>query len=363
MEECYCRQLNSDNIEKAFLYCSGDYASCAIYQRVFKADEAMAEAEQVEDRHAVVGLTTGAVRGRQLLSRQRLMVQALTLLESGISPQQMLQDFLCLVRRYAEVDEVSAYIFDGDSNLYAQRVNCSEECQGQARVVQQPGCLCGQILDGGLKDSGFSSLESGAIWANDTARLSAALRKKLDSCTNSASTDRPGGSVALLPVSLAGERVGVLRINARTRNLFTLDDIRFLSGLTSVLSLVVKRSREERHRAYADMIVAQLPYAVAVVDANGVLRKVTGRFESCFKASAAESLGKKLDAVFPASVYRQHLKPMLERAFGGETLSQTGVLPGGCWSATMRLVLSPFFSAEGRVDAVILAFYPCEEGA
>ena len=152
MADCYCRSLSSENIEKAFDFCSGDYEACTIYQNVFRADEVIDKQLSKEESFPVIGLATGQERHYQLLSRQELSLQVLGLLESNPPARNMFHDFILMLCNFCAVNDITLYILDGDNHLCQEMVGCHGSEVTEARIPGKLDCLCGHIFNGEVLD-------------------------------------------------------------------------------------------------------------------------------------------------------------------------------------------------------------------
>nr|WP_320115213.1 PAS domain-containing protein [uncultured Desulfuromonas sp.] len=358
MEECYCRSLSSENIEKAYDFCSGDYKACAIFQNVFRAQDVVA-AQVAKDACPVIGLFTGSQRLLQLQSRQELSLQVLELLESNPSARNMFRDFIFMLRNFCSVNDITLYILDGDNHLHQEIVGCQGDEVTELVVPKKLECLCGLILEGNVPDETLNRNDSGVYWTNDRTSLSEEAAEGLNACINTCCPEQKEGSLVLIPVHYQGRTVGVVRVNDPRADLFTRDDIRFLDGICSALSVIVGRARAERNREYAEMIVETLKSPIIVVDRDDVFRKANEEYLRWIGRSEAEVYGQKIVAVVGESLYRQIYQPLLERAFGGEQVKEEVTVDFPEHPATAcSLRCLPHFDVEGSVDAVIIAFHP-----
>lgn len=361
MADCYCRSLSSDNIEKAFDYCSGDYEACSIYQNVFRANEVIEEQINSDEYFPVVGLATGQERLYQLQSRQELSLQVLELLESNPSARNMFRDFILMLRNFSAVNDITLYILDGDNHLCQEIVGCHGSEVTEQRIPGKLDCLCGNILDGQTIDKTLQSTASGVYWTNDRTTLSPEAAEGLNACINTCCPEQQVGSLALLPVRFQGKVVGVVRINDPRNNLFTADDIHFLDGLCSALGVIVGRARSERSRAYAEMIVDSVQSSLAVVDTNCVYRKVNHEYARSVARSEAEIVGESIAAVVGEELFQQTYKPLIDRALCGERTKDRVLLDlSGHPQSTCDLCCAPHFNAEGEVDAVVVDIHHVE---
>ena len=360
MEECYCRNLSSENIEKAYDFCSGDYKACAIFQNVFRAQDVVA-AQVAKESCPVIGLFTGSQRVLQLQARQELSLQVLELLESNPSARNMFRDFIYMLRNFCSVNDITLYILDGDNHLHQEIVGCQGDEVTELVVPKKLECICGQILEGDIPDETLNRNDSGVYWTNDRTSLSQDAAQGLNACINTCCPEQREGSLALIPVHYQSRTVGVVRINDPRADLFTRDDIRFLDGVCSALSVIVGRARAERNREYAEMVVDTLLSPIVVVDSRYVFRKVNGQYLRWLGRAEADVHGRKMEEVVGEAAFRQAYLPLLDRAVGGEQVKEKITLDFPDHPAIACSVRClPHFDAEGSVDAVVVVFHSLE---
>ncbi len=360
MADCYCRSLSSENIEKAYDFCSGDYKACTIFQNVFRAKEVV-DAQLAREFCPVVGLATGTARLHQLQAREELSLQVMELLESNPSARNMFRDFIFMLRSFCNVNDITLYILDGDNHLHQEIVGCQGDEVTELVVQRKLECLCGQILDGEMTDQTLNCNENGVYWTNDRTALSEEAASGLNACINTCCPEQNSGSLVLVPVRYQGRTVGVVRINDPRPELFTRDDIRFLDGICSALSVIVGRARAERNREYAEMIVDTLKSPLAVIDGDYVFRKANQEYLRWIGFSENGVEGKTLADVLGGPVFESAYQPLIDRALGGESVREKVALDFAGRPQQLCLVRClPHFNAEGSVDAVIMDIHAME---
>jgi PAS domain S-box-containing protein len=138
-------------------------------------------------------------------------------------------------------------------------------------------CTCGMVLAGKCGPPSDSVTAAGSIWTNDTLATLEALRghdprlKPRNRCVHEGFR-----SVALIPICADEQVIGLLHLNDRRKNRFTLEMIRFFEGLAASFGIAVKRkwiedaSRESEARFRA--LFEQAAVGVAEIESS------TGRY-------------------------------------------------------------------------------------
>ncbi|OQY22886.1 MAG: hypothetical protein B6I37_06440 [Desulfobacteraceae bacterium 4572_35.2] len=358
MVNCYCRNLSSENIEKAYAYCSGDYANCLIYQTVFRVDEAINDKDDSELSFPVVGLATGSERSAQLQARQKLLLKMLELLGKNTLASTMCRDFVLLLRHFTELDGVTLYLVDSEQ----QRSYCVVGCQGDTVTEKQQSgkleCICGDIIGCSMDNTSLNKTDGGVFWSNDRGLLSAAEAKALNMCSCGRCPEEGGGSVALVPINYRGEAIGVLRIHDQKKELFTRDDIQFLEGLSAGLGIIVIQSRADQSRIYSEMFIDSVQNPIMVVDVDFIYRKVNKKFCQCVSMSEEEVLGKTVQGVVGAALFDTVFDPLFQQALCGERVQRTTVVAfSGRNKVCYLITCQPNFGSDGIVDAINICMH------
>ncbi|HRZ58033.1 MAG TPA: GAF domain-containing protein [Candidatus Paceibacterota bacterium] len=135
-------------------------------------------------------------------------------------------------------------------------------------------CTCGMVLSGKCGPPNDNVTLGGSIWTNDSVALAESLHghdprlRPRDRCVHEGFL-----SVALIPIRVGERTFGLLHLNHRRRDRFTLETIRFFEGLTATLGLAVERKRAEETLRDTKRFLAStldaLSSHIAVIDASG----------------------------------------------------------------------------------------------
>ncbi len=107
-------------------------------------------------------------------------------------------------------------------------------------------CTCGMILSGKTNVENPLFTPGGSAWTNDSSQV-------LNVAPNQDSRLHPRNrcihesyrSVALIPIRVKQEIIGLLQLNDRRKGIFTLEMIRFLEGLAASFGVALLRLKEE----------------------------------------------------------------------------------------------------------------------
>ena len=107
-------------------------------------------------------------------------------------------------------------------------------------------CTCGLVLSEKCGPAGDSVTPAGSFWTGDAVSLAASLhendprRRPRDRCLHVGYQ-----SVALIPIRVGGQIIGLLHLAGRRKGLFGADTVRFFEGLAASLGIAIARKQAE----------------------------------------------------------------------------------------------------------------------
>ena len=107
-------------------------------------------------------------------------------------------------------------------------------------------CMCGNVLSGRFDPSKEFFTEKGSFWTNNTTLLlattTAETRKgKTRNCCNREGYE----SIALIPLAIGDNRLGLLQLNDKRKGMFTLETIQMWERIADRLALALSRTIAE----------------------------------------------------------------------------------------------------------------------
>jgi hypothetical protein len=130
-------------------------------------------------------------------------------------------------------------------------------------------CTCGLVLTGKTDPSNPLFTAGGSAWTNNALHL-LELEPEQDPRLHPRNHCIHQGylSIALIPIRTHGEIVGLLQLNDRRKDCFTIDIIRFFEGIGASIGVALMRKKDEEER---DGLVAELTKALSEIKVLGGL--------------------------------------------------------------------------------------------
>jgi PAS domain S-box-containing protein len=208
-----------------------------------------------QDRRNLTLLTHRDVTERKLLERQReLSIELLRRINGSASARELAAEIVPLLRDWADCQAVGLRLgMDGDfpylaasgfspEFLESEKHLCAGGCSHDGRP--NLACVCGCVIRGDM-DRGILT-DHGSFWCQDAPEL-AAERPDLKDWTRGTCLTEGYRSLALVPLRLGREQLGLIQLNDRRPGRFTAEQIAFLERLAGNLAVAFAEFRSRDH--------------------------------------------------------------------------------------------------------------------
>jgi signal transduction histidine kinase/methyl-accepting chemotaxis protein/ActR/RegA family two-component response regulator len=152
-------------------------------------------------------------------------------------------------------------------------------------------CMCGNIIRGRYDPSKPFFTNSGSFWSNCTTELLASTTEaERQTRTRNRCNGEGYESVALIPLSMGEERLGLLQLNDRRNGRFSPATIALWERLAGYLSVALTKFKAEetlevarleaiQEKIRLEAVMESLPVGVAILDVMGGLIRSNSTFE------------------------------------------------------------------------------------
>lgn len=219
-------------------------------------------ADDAGDIRFVVGTGIDVTHHRQMEAYHALTAQLLEELNRPNRGRETLATVTSLIRSVTGFEAVGLrlrkgldfpyYVTDGFPARFieTERHLCKQGADGKAAVDSNGEvvleCVCGNVLRGTVDPAKPFYTAGGSFWTNNSSRLAQEYTAD-DFGTEIRGTCIEAGyeSVALVPIKADLEIVGLLQLNDRRQNRFTLTIIQFLEQIGASIGMALKRQRAD----------------------------------------------------------------------------------------------------------------------
>ena len=187
----------------------------------------------------------------------------LTLLNSNKPKDFLFADIVTLVQKETQIESIGLRLIDGFdfpyyvtrgfSQDFVEKENflCARDKNG--RVIKGPHglpkleCMCGKIIRGRTDSSLPHFTRGGSFWTNSTTDfLARASIIDLQESTRNRCNSEGYESVALIPIRDM-ETYGLLQLNDRRENLYTLKFIELMEWVTASIGILISYLRQHEN--------------------------------------------------------------------------------------------------------------------
>lgn len=284
---------------------------------------------------AIVGTVLDITERKEIEGRQRLSAEVLGILNDPSSLSDAIGRILDAIKRTTGFDAVGIRLHSGDDFPYCSQNGFSEDfllAENTLTVRDENGgpcldadgnlsleCTCGVVLSGKANSESPLFTQGGSFWTNDALPL-LDLPAEQDPRLHPRNRCIHEGfrSVALIPVRANQKIVGLLQLNDRRTNRFSLETVEYFEGISSSIGVALVRKQvaealrqsEQRFRE----IVENANDVVFSISPEGLFTYVSPNWLERTGEPASDAIGKSLDLyVHPDDV--EACREAVKRAF------------------------------------------------
>lgn len=218
--------------------------------------------EVARAHHRIAELDKSETEYRQVEKRLKLMSHVLELLNQSSEKIDTIHNILLLIKEYGKFEAVGIRLREGEDFPYyvtngfpepfveAEKYLCARD-HAQELIRDSEGnpvleCMCGNIICGRTNPSLPFFTEHGSFWSNCTTELLASTSEEdLQARTRNRCNGEGYESVALVPLRSDNEIIGLLQLNDRRKNMFTLGMIKYYEEIGASIGIALARKQAE----------------------------------------------------------------------------------------------------------------------
>jgi PAS domain S-box-containing protein len=203
------------------------------------------------------------ITGQKLMEeRQLLTINILERLNKAGEGTVLIEDILGAIRDFTGIEAVGIRLNKGSDYPYfvtkgfpsyfveGEKHLCSLDDRGNI-ILDSKGkplleCMCGNVISGRTNPAHSYFTKGGSFWTNSTTDLLAtATQDDLMGLTRNRCNEEGYESVALIPLRVGKDIIGLLQLNDPRRNRFSRDAIRFFEKLGSSIGIAFSGMQAE----------------------------------------------------------------------------------------------------------------------
>jgi PAS domain S-box-containing protein len=317
---CLVKQGSISNVEKSLRTKNGGRVPVLLSGSVIRDDKG--------EIRGIVCLALNITKRKEMECRQNLSAEVVGILNDSPALSDAISRILDAIQRATGFEAVGIRLQNGDDFPYFAQNGFSSDfllAENSLIVRAQDGglcrdqngnvsleCTCGLVISGQTDPAHPLFTPGGSFWTNDSLPL-------LDLPADQEPRIRPRNrcihegfcSVALIPIRANQEIVGLLQLNGRKRDSFTLETIRFFEGISSSIGVALMRKRAEEELRASETrlhgITDSAHDAILMMDPQGVISYWNPAAELILGYRSEEAIGKDLhDLLVPDRYLEAH---------------------------------------------------------
>lgn len=233
-------------------------------------------------------------------------------------------------------------------------------------------CLCGDVIRGRFDTSKEFFTEKGTFWTNDTTKLQASITDmKRQARVRNRCNEEGYESVALIPLCVGKTRIGLLQLNDKRKNMFTLENIQTWERIADQLALALSKSISEEDLEKSEKrwstTISSIGDAVIVTDIAGkitFMNKVAVSLTGWTLQEAADKSLREVFRVVNAETLQEVEDPVDKVLRNGSVVclaSHSVLISKGGAKVPIDDSGSPIRDQDGKVTGVVLVFHDISE--
>jgi PAS domain S-box-containing protein len=289
----------------------------------------------------IVGASTIArdiTERRRMELEKEITTELLRLINHSAGTSDLIKAATTFFQKQSGCEAIGIRLKDGDDFPYFEARGfpeefvrlenslCARDAEGNVLrdITGNPciECMCGNVILEKVDPSKPFFSSGGSFWANSTTRL---LSTTSDADRQTRTRNRCNGegyeSVALIPLHVGKERLGLIQLNDKRQNMFSPETIALWERLAGYLAVALSRSRTtEALREGEDRLRMQrkrMPIGCIVYDEEFRFVDINPAAEMIFGYRAEELIGRHAQVIVPQDA-QPHVDGILRRLAKGD---------------------------------------------
>ncbi len=217
----------------------------------------------------------------------------------------MLKEYVIPIKDYTDCEAVGIRILDKEGNIpyqaydgFSQRFYESES----PLSIKSDKCMCIYVIKGETDPGAPFATEKGSFYMNGTTRFLATMSEEEKGETRNICNQEGYESVALVPVILHDETLGLIHIADRRENMVPLAKVQALEEISLHISTAIRRVRAEEafaeEKERLEVTLRSTGDGVIATDIKGNVTVLNRVAEQLTGWTQEEAIGKPLMEIF-----------------------------------------------------------------
>ncbi|MBI4404010.1 MAG: PAS domain S-box protein [Deltaproteobacteria bacterium] len=201
-------------------------------------------------------------QSKRMQEEQEVIIKFLNLVNESTGTRDLIHKAISFFQEQSDCEAVGIRVKHGEDYPYFETVGFHADfissennlCATVGKLADEtspplPKCICGSIIIGRFNPSKPFFTAQGSFWTNNISKLLTSSTEA-DQLTRTANRCKDEGyeSVALIPLYFGEERLGLLQLNDKRKNIFSVQSIMFWERLAGHLAVALTKFLAEDAR-------------------------------------------------------------------------------------------------------------------
>ncbi len=261
------------------------------------------------DSEEIIGAWSDITERKQAEIYREMGQEILEILNEPGDLQESIQRVLATLKARTGVDAVGLRLQEGEDYPYFVQDGFSKDFLQTENTLVERGknggvcrdkdgkvcleCTCGLVISGKTNPANPLFTKGGSSWTNDSfplLDLPFAQDPRLHPRNNC--IHQGYASVALIPVRTTDRIVGLIQLNDKRKDRFTLETIEILEGIAAHIGSALMRKQAERELRRLSTAIEQSPETMMITDTEGTIQYVNPAFQTITGYTCEEAIGQ-----------------------------------------------------------------------
>ncbi len=292
-----------------------------------------------QETHSIMASFLETTENKRIEKEREWEIELLRIINAKSQEDELLKSILTFLKdiskcdaagiRLKESEDYPYYLSYGFPNNFVRAENflCSKSSEGKMIYIEHGRpylkCMCGNIISGRIDKSKSFFTDFGSFWTNSTTELLAGTtpedrQAKTRNRCNTAGYE----SVALIPLRNGNDTFGLIQLNAKQKNCFTVETISFFEKLAdSIAASLAKRRFETKYQKSEEnyrILAENMNEGLCRIDAQGRFLYVNDKYREIIGYPDENLIGKSWMDFFDEET-RNIINNKLEERINGFT--------------------------------------------
>jgi PAS domain S-box-containing protein len=320
----------------------------------------------------VAGIFQDVTDNKQEELTHSLTRDVLVILGETANTKESVSKILSLIKKRAGFDAVGIRLQEGDDfpyyasegfnkqflkkeNSVVKRKKDGGVCRNDDGSISLE-CTCGLVLSGKTDPANSLFTKGGSSWTNDSFPfLDVPPEEDPREVARNMCIHQGYASVALIPIKAKDKPIGLLQLNDKRKNRFTLKMIEAYELMCINIGEALMRKQAEENIIKSEekfrLLLNSLDDVVYMLDENLLFTAIYGQWLQKQNLADKDFLGKSIEDVFGIEISLEHNKAN-KKALSGESISFNWEWEHNNRVEYYQSIVSPIFDAKKRITGV-----------